>query len=42
MSIRSEHPLPYAVGFLMGAIVADLFLIGGEVFAYVMKWRSQR
>lgn len=42
MSVRSENPLAYAVGFLVGAVVADLFLIGGEVLAHVMKWRAER
>lgn len=42
MSLRTEHPLPYAVGFLMGAVVADLFLIGGDLLARVIAWRSQR
>jgi hypothetical protein len=42
MSLRTEHPLPYAVGFLMGAVVADLFLIGGEVLAWVINWRHGR
>lgn len=42
MSVRSEAPLAYAVGFLIGAVVADLLLIGGEVLARVMQWRAER
>lgn len=42
MSVRTENPLAYAVGFLVGAIVADLLLIGGDVLARVMHWREQR
>jgi hypothetical protein len=41
MSVRTEHPLPYAIGFLVGAVVADLFLIGGEVLGFVIKWRAK-
>lgn len=42
MSVRSEHPLAVAFGFFLGAVVADLLLIGGEVLAHVMVWRDRR
>ena len=42
VSVRTENPLAYAVGFLAGAIVADLLLIGADAFAYVMHWRGLR
>ena len=42
MSVRAEHPLAVAFGFFVGAIVADLLLIGGDVWAQVAAWRSGR
>lgn len=42
MSVRTEQPLAFALGCCVGAVVADLLLIGGEVLARVMQWRAQR
>lgn len=42
MNLHVEHPLSVAFGFFLGAVVADLLLIGGEVLARVMQWRAQR
>lgn len=42
MSVRTEQPLAFALGVFVGAIVADLLLIGGEVLARVMQWRAER
>lgn len=42
MSVRAEHPLAFALGCFAGAIVTDLLLIGGDVFAHLMHWRGQR
>lgn len=41
-TLRAQHPLTFAVGCLVGAVVADLLLIGGEVLATVLHWRGQR
>lgn len=41
MSVRADNPLAFAVGCLVGAIIADLLLIGGDVFATVMHWRAE-
>ena len=40
-TMRSQHPLAFAVGCLVGAVVADLLLIGGELFGHVMHWRQE-
>lgn len=42
MTLRAEHPLAFALGCMVGAVVADLLLIGGEVLGFAMHWRSQR
>jgi hypothetical protein len=41
VSVRTEQPLAFAFGMFVGAIVADLCLIGGELLAYAIHWRDQ-
>ena len=41
MSLRAEQPLAFALGCLVGALVADLLMVGADVLGFALHWRAQ-
>jgi hypothetical protein len=42
VSVRTDSPLAFAVGSLVGAVVTASMVVGADVFAYAMHWWGQR